>query len=142
MEDYKQKSWFARNWGWVLGGGCLVVILLFVFGVGAAIFGGMKMLKSSEPYEYAVEQASTNERLISIIGEPVETDGIMQGSLNYKNGKRSADFRIPLKGPNGKAFVYVKGEKLDDTWDYEKLYVTIKDSEERINLLDKALEGN
>ena len=142
MEVEKQKSWFSRNWPWVIPvGGCLAVILLFVFGVGAAVFGGMKMLKSSEPYEYAVEKASSDEELIAIIGEPIETDGVMQGSLNYKNGVSSADIRVPLKGPNGKASVSIKGEKTDDIWVYEVFYITIKDTQEQINLLDKNLEG-
>ncbi len=40
MENAQQKSWFGRNWRWVLPvGGCLTVILLFVFGIGALFFG-------------------------------------------------------------------------------------------------------
>lgn len=137
-----QKSWFARNWPWVIPvGGCLAVILLFVFGVGAAIFGVTKVLKGSEPYEYAVKEASSNEDLIAIIGEPVETDGIMQGSINYNNGVSSADIRVPLKGPKGKASVSIKGEKRDEVWIYEAFYITIKETQEQINLLDKNLEG-
>ena len=142
MEIEKQKSWFGKNWPWVIPvGGCLAVILLFVFGVGAAIFGGMKMLKSSEPYEYAIEKASTNQELITIIGEPIETDGIMQGSMNYSNGDASVDITIPLKGPKGKASVSIKGDKREDVWIYEAFYITIKDTQEQINLLDKNLEG-
>lgn len=140
--DTQQKSWFGRNWLWVVPvGGCLAVILLLVFGVGAAVFGVTKLLKNSEPYEYAVKQATANEALITIIGEPIETDGMMQGSLNYSNGKGSADITIPLKGPNGKASVSVKGENADEEWIYEELYITIKETGEQINLLDKVLEG-
>lgn len=140
--EVQQKSWFGRNWPWVLPvGGCLAVILLFVFGIGAAFFGVTKMLKNSEAYEYAVEEATNNEELIAVIGEPIETDGIMQGSINYRNGDASVDIRVPLKGPNGKAFVSIKGEKRDDTWNYEEFYITIKETNEQINLLDKSLEG-
>ena len=140
--EVQQKSWFGRNWPWVLPvGGCLTVILLFIFGVGAAIFGATKMLKGSEAYEYALEQATNNEELIYIIGEPIETDGIMQGSINYNNGVSSADIKIPLKGPNGKASVSIKGEKRDSIWNYEAFYITIKDTNQEINLLDKSLEG-
>ncbi len=142
MEAHQQKSWFGRNWPWLIPvGGCLVIILLFIFGVGAAIFGVSKILTESEPYEYAVETALNNEELISIIGEPIETDGMMQGSLNYNNGKSSADITVPLKGPNGKASVTIIGEKLDDEWDYEEFYITINATNQKINLLDKALEG-
>lgn len=143
MEEVRQKSWFGRNWLWVLPvGGCLTVILLFVFGIGAAIFGATKMMKNNEAYEYAFEQASHNEELIAVIGEPIETNGIMQGTINYNNGVSSADIMIPLKGPNGEASVSVKGEKRDSTWVYEKLFILIKDTQEEINLLEKGMEGN
>ena len=43
-----QKSWIARNWPWALPvgccSGCLVLVLLFVFGVGATIFWSCKQL--------------------------------------------------------------------------------------------------
>ena len=142
MEAHHQKSWFGRNWPWLLPvGGCLIIIFLFVFGIGAAIFGGVKLLKNSEPFEYALETATNNEELIAIIGEPIETDGIMQGSLNCNNGRSSADITIPLKGPEGEASVTIVGEKLDEDWEYEEFYITIKATNEKINLLDKVLEG-
>ncbi len=143
MSEYmQQKSWFSRNWIWVVPtGGCLLVILLFVFGIGAAIFGVTKLISNSTPYEYALDKTKTDERVINILGEPIETNGIMQGNISINNSSGEADIRIPIKGPNGKAFVIVKAEKYDDEWDYDELYVEIKETGEQINLLDKALEG-
>lgn len=138
-----QKSWFGRNWPWVLPvGGCLTIILLFIFGVGAAIFGVSEALKGSEPYEYAVEEAKHSEALIAVIGEPVQTDGFMEGTVNFKNNSGRVDIKIPLRGPNGAATIEVKGTKEDGVWTYEKLYVIIKETNEKINLLEKNLEGN
>lgn len=143
MSEYiQQKSWFSRNWLWVVPvSGCLIVILLFVFGVGAAIFGITKLITGSEPYEYAFDQAKTNERVITILGEPIEADGIMQGNISIKNSKGEADIRIPIKGANGKALIIVKAEKYDGEWDYDELYVVIADTDERIYLIDQSLEG-
>ena len=43
MEEVKQKSWFGRNWVWVVPlGGCLTIIALFVLGIGALVFGVSK----------------------------------------------------------------------------------------------------
>ena len=143
MEEVKQKSWFGRNWLWVLPvGGCLTVIVLFVLGFGALFFGVSKMFTKSAPYEYAVELAKTNPDVIAILGEPIETDGIINGNISLKNDGGEADFRIPLKGTNGKASIVVVGEKTDGVWDYEKLFVLIKETKEEINLIDKSLEGN
>ena len=141
MEDVKQKSWFGRNWGWVLGGGCLTIIVLFVLGFGAIFFGVSKMFTTSAPYEYAVELAKNNPDVIAILGEPIETDGIISGNISLDSNDGHADFRIPLKGRNGKASIIVVGKKTDGVWDYEKLFVLIKETKEKINLLDKNLEG-
>jgi hypothetical protein len=142
MEDVKQKSWFGRNWPWVLPvGGCLTIILLFVFGVGAVIFGVSNAITSSAPYEYAVEQASHHPDVIAALGENIETDGIMQGNISLENSDGGrVDISIPIKGSKGKGSVTVKGEKVDGTWHYESLYVIIKETQESINLLEKTLE--
>ena len=142
MEEVKQKSWFGRNWLWVLPvGGCLTVIILFICGVGALFFGVTKMFKTSAPYEYAVELAKQNPEVITILGEPIETDGIISGNISLKNNGGEADFRIPIKGINGKASIIVIGDKTDGEWEYEKLFVLIKETKEKINLIDKDLEG-
>lgn len=136
MEE-QQKSWFGRNWPWVVPlGGCLTIILLFVFGIGAIIFGVSEVITGSEPYEYAVEQATTNELVIDALGDPVETNGIMSGEFTFNNGKGLADFNVPLKGPKGKGKVYVVGTKENGKWTFTELYVLTKEPEEHINLLD------
>ncbi len=143
MNEYvQQKSWFSRNWIWVVPtGGCLLIIILFAFGIGAAIFGVSKIFTSSAPYEYAVEQASKNPSVIELLGEPVETAGIMQGNISTTNDSGEVNIKIPLKGSKGKGSVTIKGEKIDGEWFYEELYVIIKETNEKINLLDKTLEG-
>ena len=140
MEE--QKSWFRRNWIWAVPGcGCVGIILLFVFGAGAAFFGIKNFVKNATPYEYAVEQAINNPDVILILGEPVETDGMMSGNVSIQNNGGNANFTVPIKGMNGKATLVVAAERFDGKWVYEDLYVIIKDSQERINLLDQSLEG-
>ncbi|MCK5400630.1 MAG: hypothetical protein KAJ28_03265 [Flavobacteriaceae bacterium] len=143
MNEYEQqKSWFGRNWLWVVPvGGCLTIILLLVFGAGAIFFGVTSVLKNSTPYEYAIEQASTNIIVIEFLGEPIETYGIMQGKISLNDDSGKVDIKIPIKGPKGEGSVTVKGEKIENEWIYEELYVLIKETNERINLLDKVLEG-
>ncbi len=143
MTEYiQQKSWFRRNWLWVVpAGGCLTIILLFIFGIGAAIFGVTKLFTESAPYTYALEQASNDERVIQFLGNSIESDGIMQGNISLSNNNGHADITIPIKGTKGSGSVTIIGEKEDGTWTYEKLFVTIKETNEQINLLDKNLEG-
>lgn len=142
MEGTRQKSWFGRNWPWLIPvGGCLTVIVLLVLGVGTLFFGVSKMFTSSGPYEYAMESAKNNNEVVAILGEPIETDGIISGSISLDNDDGKADFKIPIKGPNGKARIVVVGTKTYGEWEYESLYVLIKETREEINLLEKSLEG-
>lgn len=136
----EQPSWWKRNWKWAVPvGGCLTIVLLFIALVGLGIFGVSKLFSSSQPYAYALEQATTNEQVIELLGEPVEASGIMQGSINLSNNEGNANIAIPIKGPNGKGKVYVVGEKRNDTWTYSELEVRIEENSEVINLLDEGL---
>jgi hypothetical protein len=143
MEVLRQKSWLGRNWPWLIPvGGCLTVILLFVFGVGAIIFGVSKAISDSAPYQYAVKEASQSNAVMAILGEHIETNGIMQGNISVENGDSGhVDITIPIKGSKAKGFVSIKGKKVDGEWVYEDLFVLIKETNEKINLLQKVLEG-
>ena len=141
-ESIEQKSWFRRNWMWLVPvSGCFTIILLFVLGIGATIFGVSKLFTESAPYEYALEQASNNAEVIEYLGENIESNGIMQGTISLKNNTGNANITIPIKGTKGKGSVTIVGEKLDGEWVYSALFVMIKDTNERINLLNKSLEG-
>lgn len=143
MENGRQKSWFGRNWLWVLPlGGCLGVILLFVFGVGAVFFGVSKIIKESAPYEYAVNEATHSINVKEKLGNVIETDGLFEGNITINNSTGEADLKIPIKGPKGKGTIIVVAEKYGDDWVYEKLYVLIKETQEEINLLDQVMEGD
>ena len=143
MDIQHQKSWWGRNWLWVVPvGGCLTLIVLFIFGIGAALFGVSEVLKGSEPYEYAIEEARNDSEVIAILGEPIQTSGMMEGTVNFKNDSGRVNLEVPIRGPNGTATVKVKGEKEDGEWTYEELYVTIEKTDEKINLLDNGLDEN
>ncbi len=140
MDDHIKQSWWKRNWKWAVPvGGCLTIIILFIALLAAGIFGVSKMFTGSAPYAYALEQAQNNEQVQELLGEPIKTNGIMQGSINFSNGDGEADIRIPIKGPNGKGKVYVVGEKRNDIWTYTELEVRINENNEVINLLDEGL---
>lgn len=139
--ETQQKSWFGRNWLWVLPvGGCLTVILLLVLGVGAAYFGVTKLIDES-PYEYALEIAKNDPDVQLALGEPIETNGIFQGNISFDNDGGDADLKIPIKGPSSQGTIIVLAERINNEWTYEKLYVLIDATNEEINLIDKTLEG-
>jgi hypothetical protein len=137
-----QKSWFKRNWIWAIPGcGCLTIILLIVFGVGAAFFGVTNLIENSSPHNHAVEKAINNPKLIAELGDSIETMWMMNGSIALENDNGTANYNIALKGSQGKGTLFVIAEKMEGEWVYEELYVIIKETQEKINLLDQSLEG-
>ncbi len=137
MENHvQQKSWFSRNWGWVVPlGGCLTIIVLFFVFLGSLIFGVSELMTESDPYKEALLKVRQDEYVLEILGEPIETNGIMQGELSFKNNTGKADISIPIKGPDGKAKVYVIGTKQNEQWVYSEMYVIISETDEQIDLL-------
>jgi len=141
MEEIRQKSWFTRNWGWVLGGGCLVSIILVVVLIGGAIFGIAKAVGESEPYTYAYDLAIQNEAVKTALGEPIE-NGVLGSNThyNYSNGETNVEMTIPISGPENSALIYVVGTKINDEWTYSKLSVDINNEDKSINLLYDSIE--
>ncbi|WP_106790982.1 cytochrome c oxidase assembly factor Coa1 family protein [Aquimarina sp. Aq78] len=137
MEEHiQQKSWFARNWGWAVPvGGCLTLIVIFFIFLGSLIFGVSELITESTPYKDALVKVNEDEYVVNILGEPIETNGIMNGSLSYKNNTGSADISIPIKGPKGEAQLFVVGTKQNDQWTYKEMYVIIDETDEQIDLL-------
>ncbi len=136
MEVHGQKSWFARNWGWAVPlGGCLTIIIIFFIVLGSVIFGVSELITESVPHKDALAKVNNDDYVVDILGEPIETDGIMNGSLSYKNNVGSADISIPIKGPEGEAKLYVVGTKKGDQWTYTEMYVIISETDEQIDIL-------
>lgn len=141
MEEIRQKSWFSRNWGWVLGGGCLVSIILVIVIIGGAIWGVTKAVGESEPYVNAYNLATQNDAIKTALGEPIEDSFVGSNThYNYSNGKTSVEMTIPISGPENSAVIYVVGTKINDEWTYSKLYVDINNEDNNINLLDEGVE--
>ena len=135
MEEQNKKSWFRRNWLWFIPSmGCLTLIILFALG----LVGVFSLISDSEPTQFGLEQASKNEKVIELLGEPIEKYSIPTGEMTFNtdSGGR-VDFVIPIEGPKGKASLIVKGSEENGEWVYQRLEVVIRNTQERINLLKK-----
>jgi hypothetical protein len=140
MEEIKNKSWFARNWGWVLGGGCLTVIIIVGVAIGALVYKVSDTITGSEPYTHAYTKAIENEKVIAFLGEPIETNGMGSTSYEHVNGSSTAELSIPIKGPKDEGVIVVAAEKINDEWTYNLLYVKIDGETETINLQELEVE--
>ncbi len=135
-ENSDHRSWFGRNWKWVVpSGGCLLIIILFIAFAGTLFVGVTSMFKDSQPYKEAVLKAQNNEIVIDALGEPIETHGMVSGGINYSDGEGHTNLEIPIKGPKGKALIIVVADKYTEVWEYQTMEVTLEDTGETIPLL-------
>lgn len=136
-ETIHKQSWWKRNWKWALPtGGCLTIIVLIVAFAGTLFFGITSLMEDSDAYKKVLSNASINQELIAIIGEPITQEGIIGGSINNSNGFKTSELTIPLKGPKGVATVRVEGSGVGDNWSYTRMDAYIEGSDVIIDLLD------
>ncbi len=124
MQEQPQKSWFGKNWMWVLPlGGCLTLALLLILGVGAAFFGIKKVINDSTPYNYAVSLAQNNKDVINALGTPIKPAPLFNGVISVTDSESKAAVSVTLSGPKNKALLYLDAEKINDQWIFKELYV-------------------
>ncbi len=132
----QRKSWFGRNWGWAVPlGGCLTMIVIAIVFFGAVFFGVSKAFTGSTPYQDGLEKAKEDPYVLELLGTPVETNGMMGGSIKVANDSGTAEIAIPIKGPKGTAVTYVVGTKKNGEWTYDEMYVIVEETGEQIDLL-------
>ena len=135
MSEQPQRSWWGRNWKWVvpvgcvtpilLCGGCVTLVLTLVFGV----------MKSSAAYKDSLAAVQTNVQAQRVLGVPIEPGLIVTGRVETSGGSGSADIAYTVSGPNGSGTVHASAGKAAGQWTFSSLVLEIKNTGERIDLL-------
>ena len=130
----RPRGWFGRNWKWFVPLVIVLPIIVCCGGVTAIVGGVFGMIKSSEPYKYALAQAQSNPQVTAALGTPIEAGFFAGGNINLNNDDGAADLVIPIKGPKGSGTLFVTATKTDGVWTYQTLEVLPAGSQQRIRL--------
>lgn len=136
MKETADRSWWSRNWGCVLGCGCLGC-LIAVAGIVGAILFGLNSIANAGPLGEAVEIAAAHPDVRAELGEPVKSAWGFNGSVHLENDSGHADYSLPLRGPDGRGRLYVVATKTRGRWTFEVLEVEVRGRSQRIDLLDR-----
>ena len=97
------------------------------------VFG---LMKSSDAYKDAVAAAKAHPSVQQTLGSPIEEGMFTTGSIKISGPSGQADLAIPIAGPSGKATVYAVATRSAGQWTFSTLVVEIKDTKQRIDLLE------
>jgi hypothetical protein len=130
MNQPVKRSWWGRNWKWVVPVLCLTPLLV----CGGIFTIALRMMKSSEVYTEAVAKARASASVKALLGEPITEGFWVNGGIEVSGTTGKADFAIPLSGPKGSATLYVVATKRAGRWEFSTLEVAASDSGSRVYL--------
>ena len=98
-----------------------VLLIIFIFVAGIFIFVGMSF-KNSEPFKHSIELIENNSEIMEYIGNDYKQIGMILGSINVSGDSTgNASIMYKIKGKNGISRIYVKAEKENGIWIYQKI---------------------
>ncbi len=122
--------------------GCLGVALAFAALSAAVVVLVAGTMKTSWAYTNGVELACRNPSVQEALGAPVEPRFWVTGSVEVTGPSGSADLAIPLRGPKGKATLYVVAEKRAGRWRFELLEAEVSGRADRIDLMPEESDDD
>ncbi len=135
LQGRPPKSWWGRNWKWMvplcvvtpllLFGGLITLVLLLVFG----------LIQSTWAYEEALAAARSDVEVTAALGTPIEAGRFVTGNVQVNPGSGYADLVIPISGPRGEGTLYVEAEKARGQWYFTTLEVTVAGTNDSHDLL-------
>lgn len=144
MDQPQQRTWWGRNWKWVVPVGCLIPLLLCGGCVTTVLFVVYNAVASSDIYTESLARAESNEQVKALLGEPIEPGWpsaniqvVATGNDRGSAASGNADLTLPISGPKGSATLHAVAIKKDGKWDYSTLEVTPNGGGDRIDLRSK-----
>ncbi len=141
------RSWFSRNWGWCLGCGCLLPVLVIGAIVTATVWTTKSWIGSNDAIQTAMDRLRADPRAVEALGEPIEPRVWRENtSFNVRLGDgkdATMDTTVTVAGPHGEGRLEIEARRPrgEDSWQLERLVLHLEDRDEPIDLLEPAEPG-
>lgn len=115
-------------WGlisFVLFAACLIACAVSIFG----------LMRSSEPYQMAMDVLLDDPRAARALGEPIEAGFWVSGSIQQSNADGEANLIIPVSGSHDRGRLYVYALREEGVWRLRQLTLETENYADRIDLL-------
>ncbi|MEW5743343.1 MAG: cytochrome c oxidase assembly factor Coa1 family protein [Myxococcota bacterium] len=136
----QQPGWFARNWKWLVGGGCLGSLMCCGLFGAITYFTAKKVIEGSPVFAEAIQKANSSPEVTAALGSPITPGGMLQGEVKDSGGTGTASLKVPIEGPKGKGTLYVEATKSGADWKFTSLTADV--GGKSVNLLDQPSMKN
>lgn len=140
-----QKSWWKRNWKWLVPVSGIMLLSFGIFfssGMDNIATDFAQAYADPELYENAIEKVKTDERVKELLGEiePMDKLAILEGEVFYSNNNKTINSSTRLKGSKGKTRLDIIAIRVKKEWKYTKINVRIKNPPEKRQTISIAME--
>ncbi|NNE21557.1 MAG: hypothetical protein HKN11_03015 [Rhizobiales bacterium] len=126
---WKNRVWadadhFRRTQrNWAFAGLAVIAVFILLFGLIFTAF--FMLMKSGDAYKLSLAQVRSNERVIAVMGEPIEAGWFMSGNVSVNGPQGSANLSIPISGPKNSGTVISEATKVAGVWRIHLLVVRV-----------------
>ena len=135
MSEQKQRSWWSRNWKWVVPVGCGTPILACGGFASLIVLLVFSVIKSTAPYTESLAAVKASPQAQQELGAPIEPGFWIAGNVETSGASGHADISYAVSGPSGAGKVFAQANKSTGEWMFTKLVLEIHNTGERIDLL-------
>lgn len=144
LKNYKMdnelitKNWWNKNQKWFLPiTGLLLVCIFLVIPNAKGLTDFAQTYADSEICQNAINEANKNEKVIKSLGklQPIDKLAIMEGNSVYSNANKNIEITVRVSGKKGKARMDISAEKIGKKWEYKRIKIRIKETQQEIQVL-------
>jgi hypothetical protein len=135
MTERARRSWWGRNWFWVVPAGCLLPVALCGGLVTLILTVAFGAIKSSAPFTESWAAVRQHPEARQLLGDPMEPGFFITGSIHVSGAAGDADISYSVSGPKGSGTVCVVAEKAAGQWQSKTLVLKSGKTGEGIDLL-------
>ena len=134
-EPIEQKSWWKRNWKWLVPISGIIMISVVVFftsGMDGIATDLAQAYVDTELYQNALEKAKSDQKVKELLGEiePIDKLAILEGQVQYSNNNKTVNSSIRIICEKGKARMDIIADRINNEWNYKTINVRIKNPPE------------
>ncbi len=111
----------------------IIIAILLFFAITALVI--FFVITNSTVYKDSYRLVQNNPATIEVLGQPIESGLIIMGSIKTSGSSGNAELSYSVSGPKNGGNVIVKAVRSSNKWSYQELTLTIKGSDEIIDIL-------